>query len=182
MITHNSHIQISFTIFELNYMKLGIKFIAIMLVVFLILSVQSIAYSMEEADNTAEHNEWLKQRFSQQHEALIPVVAVADMFFSCNKVRKTDDKHYEIPALVAMDRDLLAQKLTTCLNGDTMQSEIALNFGLLGCFHEQLSHLPKAERQQKMKLVKQAIASLSREERKRSFTQCVTEQSIHYLK
>ncbi|TPH15260.1 hypothetical protein [Litorilituus lipolyticus] len=163
-------------------MKLGIKLIAIMLMTLLVCSLQSTAYSMENANNSAEHNKWLKQRFSKQHEELIPVVAVADMFFSCNKARKSDPKNYEIAELVAMDRDLLAEKLTACLNGDTMQSEEALNFGLLGCFHEQLAHLPLEERQQKMKLVKQAISSLSRDERKRSFTQCVTEQSIHYLK
>ena len=28
----------------------------------------------------AEHNAWLKKRFSQQHNQLMPVVAVADMF------------------------------------------------------------------------------------------------------
>ena len=81
-----------------------------------------------------------------------------------------------------MDKNVLAEKLATCLGEDTMQSDTALNFGLFGCFHQQLAHLPKAEREQKMTLVKQAVSSLSHEERKKSFTQCVTEQSIHYLK
>jgi hypothetical protein len=63
-----------------------------------------------------------------------------------------------------------------------MKSDVALNFGLFGCFQAQLAHLPKAERDQKMILVKQAVSSLSHSERKKSFTQCVTEQSIHYLK
>jgi hypothetical protein len=80
-----------------------------------------------------------------------------------------------------MDKIRLAEKLITCLGDDNLQSEVALNFGLLGCFHEQLAHLPESERQQKMMLVKQAILSLSLSERQKSLTQCVTEQAIHYL-
>ncbi|WP_019027328.1 hypothetical protein [Colwellia piezophila] len=129
------------------------------------------------------HNEWLKRRFSKQHQQLIPIVAVADMFFSCNQARKVDSGNYKLSYLIdEMDTNTLAEKLGHCLGTDTMQSEVALNFGLYGCFHQQLAHLPSADREKKMQLVKQAIASLSHEERKKSFTQCVTEQSIHYLK
>ena len=135
------------------------------------------------AKNDKAHNEWLKKRFSEQHQQLIPVVAVADIFFSCNQARKTDKANYQLSYLInKMDKNNLADKLGNCLGEDTMQSEVALNFGLFGCFQDQLAHLPKAERQQKMQLVKQAVASLSHEERKKSFTQCVTEQSIQYLK
>jgi len=131
----------------------------------------------------SQHKAWLKQRFSEQHEQLIPVVAVADMFFSCNQERKSDKGNYQLVDLITvMDKGVLAEKLSLCLGQDTMQSGIALNFGLMGCFHEQLAHLPEKEREQKMKLVKQAISSLSLDERKKSFTQCVTEQAIHYLK
>jgi hypothetical protein len=134
-------------------------------------------------NNEKAHNEWLKKRFSEQHQQLIPIVAVADMFFSCNQARKTDKANYQLSFLITkMDKNNLADKLGNCLGEDNMQSEVALNFGLFGCFQDQLAHLPEAERQQKMQLVKQAVASLSHEERKKSFTQCVTEQSIHYLK
>lgn len=137
----------------------------------------------QNSDNSLDRDAWLKMRFSKQHEELIPVVAVADMFFSCNRARKTDEQNYQLKDLVQkMDKGVLAEKLADCLGEDNMQSEAALNFGLLGCFHDQLAHLPEQEKKQKMKLVKQAIASLSRSERQRSFTQCVTEQSIHYLK
>ncbi|PKI13184.1 hypothetical protein [Colwellia sp. 12G3] len=135
------------------------------------------------ATDIKAHNDLLKKRFSKQHQQLIPIVAVADIFFSCNQARQTDKANYSLHFLInQMDKNTLAEKLGNCLGEDTMQSEVALNFGLFGCFHEQLSHLPKAENEQKMKLVKQAVSSLSHEERKKSFTQCVTEQSIHYLK
>lgn len=130
-----------------------------------------------------EHNAWLKHKFSEQHQKLIPVIAVADMFYACNIERKVDPIDYQLHYLiVTMDKNRLAQKLTLCLGDNTIQSEVAINFGLLGCFHEQLAHLPSAERQQKMLLVKNAIHALSNNERKKSFTQCVTEQAIHYLK
>lgn len=135
------------------------------------------------SDNDKAHNEWLKQRFSKQHQQLISVVAVADMFFSCNKERNTNKTDYSLSFLInEMDKNTLAENLDSCLGEDTMQSDVALNFGLFGCFHEQLAHLPQTEREQKMHLVKQAVSALSHEERKKSFTQCVTEQSINYLK
>lgn len=128
------------------------------------------------------HNAWLKHKFSEQHQKLIPVVAVADIFYACNIERKVDPINYQLNDLIlTMDKKRLAQKLALCLGDDTIQSEIAINFGLLGCFHEQLAHLPTVERQQKMLLVKNAIHSLSSSESKKSFTQCVTEQAIHYL-
>ena len=151
------------------------------------LSLPAQAWMITIVNNTATesnatHNAWLKQRFAEQHEKLIPVVAVADMFFSCNQVRKVDKRDYLLTELITvMDKNVLAEKLSLCLGEDKMHSDIALNFGLLGCFHQQLAHLPAKERKQKMKLVKQAIASLSLDERKKSFTQCVTEQAIHYL-
>ncbi|PKG85229.1 hypothetical protein CXF85_06445 [Colwellia sp. 75C3] len=145
-------------------------------------NTESAATDDSVVDNKA-HNESLKKRFSKQHQQLIPIVAVADMFFSCNQIRKTDKINYSLGFLInQMDRNTLAEKLGSCLGEDAMKSDAALNFGLLGCFHDQLSHLPKAESEQKMKLVKQAVSALSHEERKKSFTQCVTEQSIHYLK
>ncbi|TYK67454.1 hypothetical protein CWS31_000855 [Colwellia echini] len=134
-------------------------------------------------ESNKAHNDWLTSRFSEQHQQLIPVVAVADMFFSCNNTRKTDESDYELSFLInKMDRNTLAEKLITCLGEDTMQSDEAINFGLFGCFHAQLAHLPKKDREEKMVLVQQAVKSLSHSERQKSFSQCVTEQSIHYLK
>jgi hypothetical protein len=153
-------------------------------IILYVYSLPTIAFSsnVKPPQANAEHNAWLMDKYSEQHEKLIPVVAVADMFYACNKVRKVDSTHYQLSDLVTkIDKNQLAEKLALCLGNDEMQSEAALNFGLLGCFHDQLAHLPKSEREQKMALVEKAILSLSRSERKKSFTQCVTEQAIHYL-
>lgn len=147
-----------------------------------VLFVQAQQHKTIENNSTTEHETWLKDQFSEQHQKLIPIVAVADILYSCNIERKIDPVIYKLHDLIVnMDKNRLAEKLIVCLGDDDMQSEVALNFGLLGCFHEQLAHLPEAERQQKEVLVKKAILSLSRSERKKSFTQCVTEQAIHYL-
>ena len=131
----------------------------------------------------AEHKNWLKDKFSVQHEKLIPIVAVADMFFACNQARKTDKVTYQVTDLVTkVSRNDLAEKLSTCLKGELPNSDTALNFGLIGCFHEQLKELPEEDRKVKQKLVRQAIARLSKAERQKSFTQCVTDQAIGYLK
>jgi hypothetical protein len=132
--------------------------------------------------SSAEHNAWLKEQFSLRHEKLIPIVAVADIFYACNQSRKVVTSNSTIKELVnKTDKTKLAENLALCLGEDTMQSDAAINFGLVGCFNVQLAHLPKEEREQKMMLVKKVILSLSREERKKSFTQCVTEQAINYL-
>ncbi len=173
-------------------MKIALKLLIIVLVCYslpskawwLVSSSSAVeASAANENKSDKAHNEWLKKRFSKQHQQLIPVVAVADVFYSCNQARKTDKVDYELSFLInQMDKNTLAEKLGECLGDDTMQSDVALNYGLLACFEQQLAHLPKTDREQKMQLVKQAIYSLSNEERKKSFTQCVTEQSIHYLK
>lgn len=147
-----------------------------------ILAVQAQQKEAIENSFTAEHEAWLKQQFSEKHQNLIPKVAVADMLYSCNVERKIEPVTYKLNDLILnMDKDRLAKKLIICLGEDEMQSDVALNFALLGCFHDQLSHLPEVERQLKKTLVEKAILSLSRNERKKSFTQCVTEQAIHYL-
>jgi len=149
-----------------------------------VLFAQSTSKSLDaEKVNSQEYNAWLKQRFGEQHQKLIPVVAVADIFYACNIERRTDPIDYQLSDLILkVDKNQLAQKLALCLGDDKIKSDIALNFGLLGCFHEQLAHLPANEGQQKMHLVKTAIHSLSHDERQKSFSQCVTEQAIHYLK
>lgn len=163
-------------------MKILPVFLYILLVTNSLL-VQAQQNNLTSQASTAEHNAWLKQRFSGQHQNLIPKVAVADTLYSCNKARKIEPVNYQLNDLIEnMDKNRLAEKLILCLGDDDMQSEVALNFGLLGCFHEQLAHLPEVEQKQKMLLVEKAILSLSRSERKKSFTQCVSAQAIHYLK
>ncbi len=136
-----------------------------------------------ESTMSTEHENWLKDRFSQQHEQLLPIVAVADMFFACNLERKVDQRNFDVASLITkMDRNELAENLQSCLQGELPNSDTALNFGLIGCFHEQIKELPESDRAIKEKLVRQAIAKLSKEERQKSFTQCVTDQAIGYLK
>lgn len=124
-----------------------------------------------------------QQRFAEQHEKLIPIVAVADMFYGCNKERGVDKSYPGVDYLVTkLDKNTLAEKLNSCLKGESPNSDLALNYGLIGCFDEQLKGLPEADRAVKQKLVRQAINKLSKEERKKSFTHCVTDQAISYLK
>jgi len=139
--------------------------------------------TMDEQSSQKSHDQWLKDKFGEQHEKLIPIVAVADMFYACNKARKTDPINYQVKDLITgMNKELLAEKLATCLAGESVKSDLALNFGLTGCFHEQLRKLSKERRKLSLPLVKQAIASLSRAERQKSLTQCVTQQAIDYLR
>ena len=131
----------------------------------------------------SSHRQWLKDQFSEQHQKLIPIVAVADMYFSCNKARKVDPVTSTLTDLITKkNKNELADKLMHCLGDDEIQSDQALNFGLLGCFHQQLSGLTTEEKKIKMLLVNKAILSLSREERQQSFTRCVSAQAINYLK
>jgi len=149
----------------------------------LFLSFPIIAISLEKTPEQLKHDQWLKLRFSEQHKKLIPIVAVADMFFACDKAKNSGSANYNVNELVEnMDRNLLAEKLSACLAGVGMQSDIALNYGLYGCFYEQLDHLPLDQKQEKMRVVTASISSLSREDRQKSFTRCVTDQSISYLK
>lgn len=149
----------------------------------LVIASPAQAPSSDQNMTDEQYHQWLKDKFANQHEQLIPVVAVADMFYACNKARKYDPIPYRVPQLInKMGRDQLAEKLAGCLGDDSPQSDVAINFGLEGCFFEQLADKPKEERAQKMKLVRRAIASLSREERQKSLTQCVTSQAIDYLR
>jgi hypothetical protein len=136
----------------------------------------------EQNEISDEMNQWLKSRFSAQHEALIPIVAVADMLYSCQQEEGIGQNIAIKNLITTLDKNTLAEQLITCLAGASPKSDIALNYGLKGCFHEQLAELSAVEQQQKMRLVTKAIAALSRSERQKSFTQCVTEQAIHYLR
>ena len=116
----------------------------------LILSFPITATVQDKTPAQIEHEKWLKLRFSDQHKKLIPIVAVADIFFACDKAKNNGTANYNVAELVeGMDRNLLAEKLSTCLAGVTMQSDIALNYGLYGCFYEQLEHLSQDQKQER---------------------------------
>lgn len=162
-------------------MKISFIFLYCLLILS-VFSVKAQQNKVIENEATAKHNAWLKEQFSEQHQKLIPIVAVADMLYGCNEKRHIEPINYKLNDLVLnMDKNRLAEKLILCLDGDSMQSDNALNFGLVGCFHEQLAQLPETERQQKMALVNKTMALLSRSERQKSFTQCVSTQAIYYL-
>lgn len=149
----------------------------------LLLSSTIALASTDKTPEEIEHDKWLKLRFSAQHERLIPIVAVADMFFACDKAKNSGSENYQVKELIEdIDRELLAEKLTQCLAGENIKSDKALNYGLQGCFSEQLSGLPKKQRAEKMATVMASISSLSRKERQKSFSSCVTDQAISYLK
>ncbi len=143
----------------------------------------AISFVVCAQESAVDYDKWLKEKFQQQHEELLPVVAVADMFFGCNKARNIDASQPSVKQLVTeMGRNELALKLADCLKGELPNSDTALNFGLIGCFHEQLKGMPEEDRKVKQKLVRQAIAKLSKADRQKSFTHCVTDQAISYLK
>ena len=121
-----------------TYTKRGLKTLTSLLFIlsFQVLAWMSVATNDTDHVSDAAHNTWLKQRFSEQHETLIPVVAVADMFFSCNQERKVDDRNYQLVELITVrEKGALAEKLSLGLGEDKMQSDVARNFGLLGCFY-----------------------------------------------
>jgi len=162
-------------------MKIFLSLNSILL--FSILSSHTTFASEHKTPEQLEHDKWLKQRFSAQHERLKPIVAVADMFFACNKAANSGKENYQVKSLIEdMDRNILAEKLTQCLAGASMKSDVALNYGLQGCFSEQLSSLPKQQQLEKMAAVTASISLLSREERQKSFASCVTNQAVSYLK
>lgn len=154
----------------------------IQLIIILSVNFQVLAFQ-EGVEMDAEHKMWLKEKFSDQHQSLIPIVAVADMYFACNRDRNIEPARYPVAKLVTQtDKDVLAQKLSVCLGEQTVKSEVAVNYGLQGCFEEQLSRFPQKEKRQKIALVNKAIASLSLEEKQKSFSKCVTQQAIRYLR
>ena len=158
------------------------KFIVFILALLIVPSYGVIAAESKKVNTLTDHEQWLKNKFNSQHTKLIPVVAVSDMLFICNREKNNAyGKHTLNTLITKMSKERLAEKLSSCLGDESVNSDTAVNYGLLGCFHDQLSRLSKAEREEKIKLVKQAIHSLSKDERKKSFTQCVTDQSIGYL-
>ena len=121
-------------------------------------------------------------KYKQKHSELVPVVAVADIFYGCSVKRKNKSPDYSLNHMITMlDRDLLAEKLAECLDTDPIKSEVAINFGLYGCFHNQMIHLSDKERMVNMDKVNTLLAKLSKEEKQKSFTQCVSDQAVSYI-
>tara|TARA_R110000803_G_scaffold131032_1_gene198290 strand:- start:34746 stop:35246 length:501 start_codon:yes stop_codon:yes gene_type:complete len=160
--------------------KLYKRFFSLYWVISVAVSFSSALHA--EQSQTLDRDQWLKARFGAQHDALIPIVAVADMLYGCQQTKHADNSVNIKSLITQLDKNNLAEKLIACLAGESLKSDEALNYGLTGCFNEQFAHLPLAEKQQKMALVSKAINGLSRVERQKSFTQCVTEQAIHYLR
>lgn len=150
-----------------------------------VMGVLTIFFSIglhAEQSQALDMDQWLKARFGAQHQALIPIVAVADMVYSCEKSQQIESSFTVKTLITQLDKNSLAEKLIACLAGESPKSDIALNYGLQGCFYEQLAGLSLEEKAQKMRIVMEAISTLSRAERQKSFTQCVTDQAIHYLR
>jgi len=155
-------------------MKKLLSFIAVILV---------IGISQASVQTNSKNDEALKARFKQQHQAIIPIVAVADMFFACNRQRHSDKFDYQLDELITkMSKGELAEKLDNCLAGESLKSDVALNFGLIGCFHSQMTKLDQKNYDEKMGELELLLVQLSRKERQKTFTKCVTEQAIYYLR
>lgn len=149
------------------------------------LFIGTVISTMSFASTTTNNidDDALNARFQQQHQAMIPIVAVADMFFACNRQRHSENYDYQLDELITkMDKGELAQKLDACLAGESLKSDNALNFGLIGCFHSQMAQLDQKNYDEKMGQLELLLVQLPREERQKTFTKCVTEQAIYYLR
>ncbi|WNC72673.1 hypothetical protein RGQ13_01460 [Thalassotalea psychrophila] len=127
----------------------------------------------------ANPDEMVKQ-FSEMHQQLMPIVAVADMFYGCH-LNKPQEQYALNFLINDMDRNLLATKLSECLGEENLASDNALNFGIKACFSDQMSHLTESEQQKNIEQVEAVLAKLPRAERQKSFTQCVNNQTLKYL-
>ncbi len=176
----------SFSLVKYNYfyiVRFVMKNVCIYFKLSIMLLLSHSVVAEDSAKDLTEREQWLKTLFSKQHEELIPKVAVADMFFACNIENNNEFGNKSLPELINNEsKERLAEKLTACLNGVSVKSEQAINYSLLGCFHDQFKKLSDDEKNNKIQLVKQAIASLDITEKKKSLSQCVTDQAITYLK
>ena len=140
----------------------------------------SLAFAQTGSAPSKLNDDKMMQAFSEQHQNLMPIVAVADMYYGCLLTK--DQTPPTLNTLItATDKNQLAEQLSTCLGENSLASDAALNGGLVACFIDQTSHLPEQEREQSMQQVKEAIYSLPRAERQRSFTQCVNNQTLKYM-
>ena len=145
-------------------------------------TLSPVSAEQQTQPNSSAYNQWLKQQFSAQHQALIPKVTVVNMFVACNKARKTFSQDYQVADVIKhMPKQELSEKLVACLGNSDVQSEQAINFALQGCFYQQLVNLPEQARAEKLQQVSELLKSLPREEKQKSLTKCVTMQAIEYL-
>ncbi len=157
-------------------MRFMMSFIMIML------SFSSIAQDSKEpvTKPQLQSPEALVASFEKMHQELMPVVAVADMFYGCNKAAGGEDYSFET-LINDMDKEQLATKLTTCLGSDSLASDEALDFGIMACFADMVSDMEEAEQTTRLNQVREVLKELPREQRQSNFTQCVNNQTLKYL-
>ncbi|NMP16140.1 hypothetical protein [Thalassotalea sp. Y01] len=140
--------------------------------------VASLPLTSQASDDTQPNP--MIDAFAKQHSELMPKVAVADMYYGCLL-----EKGEQMPSFTKLiketDKETLANDLTACLGDKSLASDAALNYGIAACFYDQMAQLDEAQRQQNMQQVKAALADLPRQERQKSFTQCVNNQTLKYL-
>ncbi|WP_371187243.1 hypothetical protein [Thalassotalea maritima] len=142
--------------------------------ILLSLSVTSATVANEQQNND------LVNAFAEQHQQLMPKVAVADMYAGCLLAKQqTPPSMAEL--ILKTDKKELADNLINCLGDSSLASDVALNSGIRACFLDQMSNLEADQRQQNMQQVEAAITQLPRAERQKSFTQCVNNQTLKYL-
>lgn len=131
---------------------------------------------------SGEHEKWLKEQFAEKHQRLMPKVLVANIYYGCNLVKKLEPVTFPVEHLVKrINKTELAEKLENCLGEQNVQSEKATNYGLVACFSDQFSVLPKTEQKKRLAQVKAALTTLPTDEKHRSFIKCTTEQTIQYI-
>lgn len=149
----------------------------------LTLLLSSFFYVHASEQTLSSHDQWLKEKFAQQHRSLIPIVTVANIFFACNKAEHFSPVSYSVKQLITqMDKQTLADKTIACLGHADMRSEQAINFALQGCFNDSFITLEEHEKKTKLAQVDKALSSLTLIERQKSLTECTTLQAINYLK
>ncbi len=148
----------------------------------LVLCFQLVCSVQASEQSYTKHEQWLNDQFAVQHQALIPIVMVANIFFACNQEKNFSPVPYTMKQLMkTMSRDTLAENTVACLGTNDMKSNQAVNFALKGCFHDTFIDLPASEKIKKLSAVNSALSSLSLQERQKSLTSCTTLQTIQYL-
>ena len=147
----------------------------------LVLSLLSVNSFAQPSTKTAEvlSPEVMVEKFSALHQNLMPKVAVADIFYGCNLDNKP---HFSFSTLInKMDKNELGVKLMNCLGEDNIASDRALNFGIKACFIDEMEGIEADIREEKLKQVDTLLQNLPKDERQRTFTQCVNNQTLKYL-
>lgn len=124
----------------------------------------------------------IAKAYAQKHQALLPVVSVANVYVGCQQAKPNEFTQYTHKKLLnEMTQEQLGSLTLTCLDGLALKSETAIGYGIVGCFSSQFKHLANAEQNEKMAQVKALLDSLSLEQKKQSLTQCVNDQTLQLL-